>query len=165
MTDYYLPMMEKCTFHIPHVKMLSGKECGAMRQAAHMKTPYSFATGHDFTERLTPNYDFEIQGDHFNKDRSLSMEGYGVSIFDRDKLVDFDSGSITLEQLQKSIRKEYHSFFSDDSKQDAVTTHDNMEKLFKKLLERGVIRKGSINWDSTDAVSYTHLTLPTILLV
>jgi len=150
MGEYYIPMLEKCAYHIPHVKILSRKECGAMRQEAHANIPYSFATGHDYTERLTPNYDFEIQGDHFSKDRSLSMEGYGVSIFDPTRLGEFDNGTISENELKSYIRKEYHSFFSDDSKQDAVTTYSNMEKLFLKLFEQSAIKKGSTNFDNTD---------------
>jgi len=150
MTEYYIPMIKKCAYHIPHVKMLSGKECGKMRRDAQKNEPYSFWTGHDYTERLTPNFNFEIQGDHFNKDRSLSMEGYGVSVFPANKLTEYEEGTITDEQLATAVRKEYHSFFSDDSKQDAVTTHNNMEKLFLSLLERRVTRKKATNWDNTD---------------
>ena len=140
--------MEKCAYHIPHVKMLSEKECGQMRREALMKMPFSFATGHDYTERLTPNFDFEIQGDHFNKDRSLSMEGYGLTAFDPSKLLDYANGTITLKEVCSSLGKQYHSFFSDDLKQDAVTTHSNMEKLFKAAI--GDTKKGLTCLDNTD---------------
>ena len=154
MNEYYSPMIEKCAYHRPHVRMLSRKECGAMRQVAHIETPYSFSTSHDYTERLTPNFDFEIQGDHFSKDRSLSMEGYGVSVFNigmlSESIEDHVEAAVPLDQFQSSIEQEYHSFFSDDSKQDAVTTHSNMHKLFKTLIQRGVIKRGSVNWDDTD---------------
>ena len=151
MRDYYLPMLEKCAYHLPHVVMLSGKFCGGMRRDAMMLEPYSFNTSHDYSERLTPECDMEIQSDHFNHDTSLSMEGYGVTVFDQSKILQIENGSLDVEQLHEHVQREYHSFFSEDSKQDAVTTHSNMTNLFNQLVRRGTIKRTkSICRDSTD---------------
>jgi len=151
MQNYYLPMLEKCAYHLPHVVILSGKFCGAMRRDAMILEPHSFNTNHDYSERLTPECNLEIQSDHFNHDTSLSIEGYGVSVFDQSKLPEIENGSVDVDHVHEHVQREYHSFFSEDSKQDAVTTHSNMTKLFNALAGRGIIRRmKSICRDSTD---------------
>jgi hypothetical protein len=45
---------------------------------------------------------------------------------------------------------EFHSHFSDNSKQDAATTHEHMDRLVNLLLERGVLKRGSWVLDHTD---------------
>jgi hypothetical protein len=45
---------------------------------------------------------------------------------------------------------DFHSPFSDNSKQDAATTHKHMDKLINLLFQKGVMKRGSWMLDNTD---------------
>jgi hypothetical protein len=64
-----------------------------------------------------------------------------------ESLVDFrEHGDVThLEQ-----RMEFHSHFSDNSKQDAATSHEHMDLLVNLLFQKGVMKRGSWMLDNTD---------------
>jgi hypothetical protein len=52
-----------------------------------------------------------------------------------------------------NIRMELHSHFSDESKQNASTTHTHMEVLLNYLKSERCILPGSTMWDDTDGCS------------
>jgi hypothetical protein len=90
----------------------------------------------------------EIQSDHFGNDRDLSIEGVSIHVHTLESLQAFaESGDIL--DLNKSLM-EFHSHFSDNSKQDAATTHEHMDRLVNLLLERGVLKRSSWILDHTD---------------
>ena len=71
----------------------------------------------DYAERLSANFDLEIQSDHFGNRRLLSIEGCSVKVY-----------------MYNSIyRLQFHSHFSRDSIQDASTTNAHMMKMINKL--------------------------------
>ena len=70
----------------------------------------------DYTERMSANFNLEIQSEHFGNGRSLSIEG--CMIYCRPRHDGY---------------MEFHSHFSDDSRQDASTTHAHMVSMLIEL--------------------------------
>ena len=74
-TDYYLPMLEKLCYHLPHVIILSKHHCGEMRRAAILCNNHDLFTRRDYADRLVAAFELEIQSGHFGDNVTLSMEG------------------------------------------------------------------------------------------
>ena len=168
MSEIYLPMLERYAYHLPHVKLLGKKWCGEMRRRILLSTPHIVGeTVRDYAERLQGKFNWEIQSAHWGWNRSLSIEGCSIVMFDLDRLMEFERGEITLEELQKSVRMEMHSHFSDDSKQDAASTFDNMEVLLEILLEQGRFTKngGYTLLDNTDGCAAQYRSANALYLI
>ena len=145
--DYYLPALEKLTYHRPHCRILGKDHCGAARLAAHKRKP-SIRTRRDYAERLAAAFSLEIQCDHFGNSRNLSMEGSSVETFCRAAVDAYRNG--VWQMSDDDLRMTFHSHFSDDSRQDAATTHAHMTVLLEQLKEIGELLEGMTMWDDTD---------------
>jgi hypothetical protein len=136
MEKYYLPMLEKYRYHQSHVSMLSKYGVGARRHAAFRKQLKALFMKRDFAEAIQAEMDNEVQGDHFGKIRKMMLEGCSVEFF-----------SLELEKYTK----EFHSHLSDDCKQNAATSFENMKNVLQNLRERGVLEENvSVIYDNTD---------------
>jgi hypothetical protein len=139
MGGFYLPVLEKFAYHLPYVKILSKNGCGASRKQAFLNLPLSVYSHRDYAERLSAVFNDQAQSDHFGNDRSLSIEGCSIEMHSPE-----EGCGTTME---------FHSHFSDDSKQDAASTHANMETLIKHLMQTGRMKEGSVMFDGTDGCS------------
>ena len=78
-------------------------------------------TSRDCAEQLSAVFNNEVQSEHFGNGRSLSVEGSSVECHMNEKIV-----------------QEFHSHFSDQSRQDASTTNVHMEKMFCFLKDKNI---------------------------
>ena len=156
-TEYYLPSLEKLAYHRPHVKILGKGYCGAARLAAFKRKP-SVRTRRDYAERLAASFNLEAQAEHFGNGRSLSMEGSSVETF-CDKAVEAYRAGVW-QMNEADLKMVFHSHFSDESRQDAATTHAHMCVLFDHLKEIGELCAGFYVWDDTDGCGklYRYIT-------
>jgi hypothetical protein len=143
--DLYLPALEKYAYHVPHVQILGKNYCGELRQERFRRNPGWVKTKRDYAERLSAKFNMEIQSDHFGNGRSLSIEGSSVEFFsweDVERYVaSFENPQEVLEGLEAGIGMEFHSHFSDKSRQDAATTSAHMTVLMNRLFADGVLSK------------------------
>jgi hypothetical protein len=146
--DFYLPALEKYAHHIAHVKILSKSDCGIMRQSTFEETPGDLKTRHDYAERLSAVFADEVQSSHFGNGRSLSIEGSKVESFDSMDLQAFMRGDTPATEMVPSM--EFHSHFSNDSRQDAATTAAHLTVLLDLLKTNGQFMEGSTLYDETD---------------
>ena len=137
MSDFYLPALEKCVYHIHNFKVSSKPFCGAKRRTDFLCKPGSLLTVRDNTEQLSAHFDLKIQSDHFGNGRLLSIEGCSVEV----------SMNNSISHLK------FHSNFSNDSIQDASTTNAHMMKMMGKLKLNNHDISGFIVWESTDGCS------------
>ncbi len=136
METYYLPLLEKYRYHQPHVHMLSKYGIGAGRHSAFRRLLHALFTKRDFAEAIQAEMDNEVQGDHFGKIRKMMLEGCSVEYFSA------ELGKFT---------KEFHSHLSDDCKQNAATSFQNMRNVLQGLRERGLLHENvSSIFDNTD---------------
>jgi hypothetical protein len=147
-TDYYLPALELYCYHLQTVILLSKYQTGKSRQEAIQRLPWSALTRRDYAERLNAKFNLEIQSDHFGNDRDLSIEGVSVHLHTLESLTAY-AETHEIWNLNEP-RMEFHSHFSDNSKQDAATTHEHMDRLVNLLLQRGVLKCGGWILDHTD---------------
>ena len=149
--NFYLPALEKLAYHVPYIRILSNAYCGALRDHAFQQSPGSAKTKRDYAERLLAAFNLEIQAEHFGNGRSLSMEGSSVEIFARAAVIASLAGDYTVADALPHLRMDFHSHFSDASRQDAATTHAHMWVLLD-LLMRGTkeLIAGAVLYDDTD---------------
>ena len=92
-------------------------------------------TCRDYTEWLNAKFNLEIQSNHFGNDRDLSIEGVSLLLH---TLASLEAYEETGDASDLTEWMEFHSHFSDNSKQDAATTHEHMDRLVNILLKREV---------------------------
>ena len=83
---------------------------------------------------MSANVNLEIQSEHFGNGRSLSIEGCMIDIVDQNM-----NGYM-----------ECHSHFSDNSQQDASTTHAHMVSMLTELRKNKQLKQRCTIWESTD---------------
>ena len=145
--NYYQPALEKLAYHRQHCRILGKDHCGAERLAAFKRKP-SVRTRRDYAERLAAAFNLEAQFEHFGNGRTLSMEGSSVETFVKAAIEAFMAGVWQMDE--DDLKMVFHSHLSDESKQDAATTHAHMLVLFTELKEIGELCAGLTVWDDTD---------------
>ena len=146
--EFYLPALEKYAHHIAHVKILSKTDCGVMRQSTFEQTPGDLKTRHDYAERLSAVFADEVQSSHFGNGRSLSIEGSKVESFAQLDLEAFQRGDLLANEIEPDM--EFHSHFSNHSRQDAATTAAHLTVLLDLLRSKGKYFVGCTLYDETD---------------
>ena len=127
MNDYYLKALEEYAYHLFHVIWLGKDFCGEQREQAFRRYQYWFLSHADYAERFMSDPEFQAQGEHFGSHRSVSMEGR------------------TLEYIRHSTGKiefHFHSFLTEEKRQDSRTTHVHMHELLDELQKAGKIAPG-----------------------
>ena len=141
--NYYMPSIEKLAYHLAHVRILGSNHVGLTRKQALMRRGQKkdIKLVRDFAERLGSCFGKEFQSQHFGGSASLSMEGVAFDY------VDDEFNSPTIGQ----VKGEFHSFLSDESKQDAATVTAHSYRFIKHLLESNRITSGvSTIFENTD---------------
>ena len=71
----------------------------------------------DYSERVVASFANQIKSEYYGGNRSVSIEGIALENFSAAPQADINSSSFT-----RPRHAVFHSFLSDDSKQDAATT-------------------------------------------
>ena len=152
MDEYYIPMLEKYAYHLPHVILLGKNETSADR--SKNLQPGDIETSRDYAERLVFEKGKEIMSQHFGSHPSLSMEGVGLRYFPLEEVDKYyKNNDMTAEIDQTLSKKHFHSHLADISLQNAASTHHNMCKLLDILQEKNIIRLYSTLFCNTDGCS------------
>jgi len=101
----------------------------------------------DYAEHLKAAFNGEIQTTHFGNNRDLSMEGCAVKHVPQETVDSHEDGQ---KPSEDDIVINFHSHLSDESAQDAFTTHDHMKTCIRDVHEDGFMKSGSTLWDNTD---------------
>ena len=97
----------KYIYHIHYVQILSKNHCGKLRENTCYSKPRHVLSIRDYTKRMFAKLNIEIYSEQFRNGRSIPIEGCMIDIVDQD----FNSYMA------------FHSYFADDSQQDASTEH------------------------------------------
>ena len=102
--------------------------------------------GRDYAERVVASFANQIKSEYYGGNRSVSIEGIALEHFSAAPQADINSS--TLSNPQHSV---FHSFLSDDSKQDAATTTAH-SKLLISLIKNKTLFTTSLSkiWQNTD---------------
>ena len=100
----------------------------------------------DYAEREVASFDNQIQSEYYGGNRSVSIEGIALEHFSAAPHADINS--FTLSRSRHAV---FHSFLSDDSKQDAATTTAHSKRLISLLKNKQVLTTSLITiWENTD---------------
>ena len=106
-------------FHLPHVCILGTNHCGEFQRTAFKRRELfkDVICCHDYVERVVASFANQIQSECYGGNISVSIEGIALEHFCAAPQVDIHSSSFS-----RPRHAVFHSFLSDDSKQDAATT-------------------------------------------
>ena len=99
-----------------------------------------------YAERVVARFDNQIQSEYYGGNRSVSIEGITLEHFSAAQQSDINSS--TLARPRHAV---FHSFLSDNSKQDAATTTAHSKRLISLLKNKQVLTTSlSTIWENTD---------------
>ena len=100
----------------------------------------------DYAERVIARFANQIKSEYYGGNKSVSIEGIALEHFSAAPQADINSS--TLSRPRHAV---FHSFLSDDSKQDAATTTSH-SKLLIELLNNKQLLTTSLSkiWENTD---------------
>ena len=133
MYDAYLPSLEKYIYYVHYVHSFSKNICGRLRHDTWYSKPESTSTIRYYAARMSTNFNLKIQSDHFGNGKSLSIEGFYIEIL--------------VKELNGTY--EFHSHFSDDSRQDTSTTRTYIIYMLEELKNHQLKDRCTI-WELTD---------------
>ena len=143
-SEVYIPMLIKYRYHMALVTILSKNHCKKSRYESFRTNQNWFFSERDYAERLVKQLDGEIQSDHFGDNPTLSIEGCTLQYHK-------DNVTFTDNNTPSKLFFDFHSHFSDYSKQDAATTFEHMCAMFKVHEQvHGPIPRHSVFLDHTD---------------
>ena len=82
-TSFYIPSIQKLTFHLPHVCILSTNHCGEMQRTYFKRRDLfqDFLCRCDYAERLVARFSNQIQSEYYGGNISVSIEGISLEHF------------------------------------------------------------------------------------
>jgi hypothetical protein len=131
--DDFIPMMTKGRYHFLFVSLLGKFHCIKQRKNAYKLVQGSCLTQRDYADHLNAEFADEAQSTHFGDNAGISMEGVTVRTH--------VNGQETLS---------YHSYISDNNRQDSRTTFANTDALVLYLLEQQKMMQQSTYYELMD---------------
>ena len=117
MDDVYLPSLENYIYHVHYFQIISNIHYGILRHDTCYSKPRNMLSISDYAERMSVSFNLGIQSDHFGNRRSIFIEECMIEVVDQD--------------LNCYVK--FHFHFSNDSRQDASTTHTHMVSMLIEL--------------------------------
>ena len=147
-TSFYIPAIQKLAFHLPHVRILGTNHCGEIRRTAFKRRELfqDVLCRRDHADRVVASFDNKIKSEYCGGNISVSIEGIALEHFSAAPQADINSS--TLSRPRQAV---FHSFLSDDSKQDAATTTAHRKILISLLRNKRLLKTPlSTIWENTD---------------
>ena len=129
-TSLYILSIHKLAFHIPHVQILGTNHCGDSRRTAS-KIRESFQDvlcRRDCAEIVVASFAHQIQSEYYGGNISVSIEVIVLENFSA--LPHTEINSYTKPWPSHTV---FHSYLSDDNKQDSATTTTHSKHLIEML--------------------------------
>ena len=75
-TSFYIPSIQKLSFHLPHVRILGTNHCGELRRTAFKQRELfqDVICRCDYDERVVASFAHQIQSYYYGRNRSVSIE-------------------------------------------------------------------------------------------
>ena len=152
MEKFYIPMLNKYAYHLPHVILLGKNECVKIRRDSLLHG--DIETIRDYAERLSFEFDKEIMSSHFGNSLSLSMEGVSVRFIPKNvekvivgRNVGYDNNLI------KSDKSQFHSHLSDSKIKNSGSTNQHMNVLLNYMKTNSYLRTGGTLYCNCDGAA------------
>ena len=127
---FYIPAIQKLAFHLPQVRILGTNHCGELLRTAFKRRELfqDVLCRRDYAERVVASFANQIKSKYYGGNRSVSIEGIALEHFSAAPQSDINSSSLPCPR-----HSVFHSFLSDDRKQDAATTTAHSKPLISLL--------------------------------
>ena len=135
MTNYYFKYLDKYKFHYPHMKILSAQQCVSQQKIAFRNDNNSLFTSRDYAEAFNVILNGEIQNDHFGWVPKIYLESSTAKFHNKES---------------DATEQNYLAHFSDDTKQHASTSRQNMKEEFLTMKDNNLLQPGAIIYDHSD---------------
>ena len=162
-TNLYIPAIQKVAFHLPHLRILGKNHCGEMQRTAFKRRElFQYVLcRRDYVERVVASFANQIQDKYYSGNRSVSIEGIVLEHFSAAPQADINSS--TLSRPRHAV---FHSFLSDDSKQDAATTTAHSKILISLLKNKKVLTTSlSTIWENNDGCAEKYICASALYLM
>ena len=135
-SSFYIPAIQKLSFHLPHVRILGTNHCGEIRRTAFKRCELfqDVLCCCDYAERVVTSFANQIKSEYYGGNRSVSIEGIALEHFSAEPKVDNNTSTTSCQR-----HVVFHSFLSDYSKQDASTTTSHSKRLISLLKKKKII--------------------------
>ena len=82
-TSFYIPAIQKLSFHLPHVRILGTNHCDEMQRTAFKRRELFQDTLclRDYAEKLVTIFSHKIQSEYYGGNISVSIEGILLEYF------------------------------------------------------------------------------------
>ena len=129
-TSFYIPSIQKLSFHIPHVRIIGTNHCGELRRTAFKRRELfqDILCCRYYDERVVASFDNQIQSEYYGGNISVSIEGIELEHFSAAQHEDINSTTPSHQ-----LHAVFHSFLPDNSKKDAATTTTHSKRLISLL--------------------------------
>ena len=161
--SFYVPAIHKLDFHMPHVRILGTNHCGELRRTAFKRRELfqDFLCRCDYSERVVVSFSNQIQSEYYGVNISVYIEGIALEHFSTAPQADINSS--TLSHPRHAV---FHSFLSEDSKQDAATTTAHSKRLISLIKNKQVLTTSfSTIWESTDGCAEQYACVSELYLM
>ena len=132
-TSFYITVMPKLAFHIPHVHILGTNHCRHYRRTAfkQRKLFQDVLCHRDYSQRVVASFTHQIKSEYYIGNRFISIADIALEHFSALPETGINSST-------KSIPRHavLHSFLLDDIKQYAVTTTSHSKRLIELIKEK-----------------------------
>ena len=135
-TSFFIPAIQNLTFHLPHVHILGTNQFGDTCREAfkHHSAKQDVLYCLDYAEILVASVSHQIQSDYYGGNISVSIEGIASEHFHAP--MHTETSGTTLARTRHDV---FHSFFSDDIKEDSITTISHIKRIIELLKQRHIM--------------------------
>ena len=82
-TNFYIPLIQKLAFHLPHVQIIGTNNCGKTHCEAfkRRRAKKEMFCCRDYADRVIASFAHQIQSEYYGGNRSVSIEGITLENF------------------------------------------------------------------------------------
>ena len=92
-TIFYIPAIQKLSFHLPHLRILGTNHCGEMRHTSFKRRELyqDVLYRRYYAERVVARFAHQIQSEYYGRNRSVYIDGIALEHFSALPLADINS--------------------------------------------------------------------------
>ena len=128
--EFYIPEIQKLTFHLPHVRIIGTHQCCNTRWETFKRRSafQDVLFHHDYSERVLYSFSHQVKYEHYGGNRYVSIEDILLERFS-------DTHQETYSYSVQSCTRHalFHSFISDNRKRYAATTAAHIKRTIDIL--------------------------------
>ena len=147
-TSFYITDIQKLDFHLPHVCILGTNHCGEIRRTSFKirELFQDVLCCRDYADMEVTSFANQIQSEYYGVNIYVHIDGIELEHFSKLPKADINSTA-----LSHQLHAVFHSFLSEDSKQDAASNTAHIKSFISLLKEKQTMTTLLIKiWENND---------------